>query len=97
MVTNCFVGFYDEDMNYVDRLSRVLLRYTTSVMGFWFDSITSIPWSCLDLQSYLVSSSASILIWPATESKWSRCELKQRRVCIFAAVCWVCEFETDDK
>ena len=33
---------------------QVLRRNVTSVSGFWFDCITSIPWSYLDYAAYLV-------------------------------------------
>ena len=92
VLLNFFVGAYDADMNYVDRFSWVFTRYTTSVMGFWFDSATSIPWSCFDLQSYLVRSSAVVVIsysvqpWPLRICE----QLKRRDVCVAAAMCGVC-------
>ena len=54
IIINFVVGAYDNDSIYVDKFSWVTRRYLLSLTGFWFDSITSIPWSCMDLQSYLV-------------------------------------------
>ena len=41
-------------MSYVDDFSRIVMRNVLSVSGFWFDLITSIPWSYVDLGFYLV-------------------------------------------
>jgi hypothetical protein len=51
-----FVGIYDHELEYVDDWRRVALAYLKSVFGFWFDSVTSIPWSFMDLHFYMVLS-----------------------------------------
>ena len=59
VVLNFFVGVYDSEFNYVDKASWVLRKYLTSPMGFWFDALTSIPWSWIDIHSYLVTDLSS--------------------------------------
>ncbi len=49
-----FLGRYSEDLTYEDDLLVSLQRNLTSVSGFWFDCVTSIPWSYMDLHQYLV-------------------------------------------
>jgi hypothetical protein len=49
-----FTGVYTEDLEYLDDWKTVVVRALKSLSGFWFDTFTSIPWSYLDLQLYLV-------------------------------------------
>ena len=49
-----FVGMYDHQQEYVDDWRRIGLAYFMSASGFWFDSVTSIPWSFMDLHFYMV-------------------------------------------
>jgi hypothetical protein len=49
-----FLGYYEEDMTYQDDFLASLKRNLSSISGFWFDCITSIPWSYMDLHFYLV-------------------------------------------
>ncbi len=53
-----FLGRYSEDLTYEDDLLVSLQRNLTSVSGFWFDCVTSIPWSYMDLHLYLVRCGA---------------------------------------
>jgi hypothetical protein len=43
-------------MTYQDDILVSLRKNLTSVSGFWFDCVTSIPWSYIDLHFYLVRS-----------------------------------------
>ena len=52
-VTQFVLGVYDNG-GYIDSFSVIAWRSVTSVTGFWFDCVTSIPWSCIDLHLYLV-------------------------------------------
>jgi hypothetical protein len=49
-----FLGSYSQDLTYQDNLLMSLKRNLSSVRGFWFDCVTSIPWSYMDLHVYLV-------------------------------------------
>ncbi len=49
-----FLGTYDMDMNYIDDFAWIVKKNLFSFNGFWFDCLTSIPWSCFDLVEYLV-------------------------------------------
>ncbi len=49
-----FLGLYTESLDYIDDLPSVMRMNLTSPWRFWFDCVTSIPWSCMDLHSYLV-------------------------------------------
>jgi hypothetical protein len=42
------------DMTYDDDLISVAKKNVCSASGFWFDCITSIPWSYMDLNFYMV-------------------------------------------
>ena len=55
--TQFFLGYYTQDMSYKDDLSGSIRRNLSSISGFWFDCITSIPWSFMDLHFYLVRAS----------------------------------------
>ncbi len=50
------MGAYDNDLNYVDDWQWVAKQNLLSPTGFWFDAVTSIPWSFLDLHSSSVCS-----------------------------------------
>jgi hypothetical protein len=57
-----FIGVYDSAEKYCDDPLVVATRYLTSLRGFAFDFITSLPWSYFDLNSYqaiLFQSSSS--------------------------------------
>ena len=49
-----FLGYYAHDMTYQDDLVVSVKRNLSSLSGFWFDCVTSIPWSYMDLYFYLV-------------------------------------------
>jgi hypothetical protein len=51
-----FLGTYDTDMNYIDDFAKIVKKNLSSLTGFWFDCVTSIPWSCFDLIQYMVDS-----------------------------------------
>ena len=48
ILLNFFVGYTDEDGVYVDDLGMVARHYLGSFWLFWFDAITSIPFSLID-------------------------------------------------
>ncbi len=48
-LTGCFV---EHNTEYVDSYSRIALRNLTSLKGFWFDCVTSMPWSFMDYYAY---------------------------------------------
>jgi hypothetical protein len=48
------VAVYTEEMEFIDDWGAIALRNLTSFSGFWFDCVTSIPWSFMDLQYYMV-------------------------------------------
>ena len=48
------VGIYDHKLEYVDDWRLVASTYLMSLFGFWFDCVTSIPFSFMDLHFYLV-------------------------------------------
>jgi hypothetical protein len=52
--TQFFIGAFDTDMTYIDDLRRIVRRNLLSLSGFWFDCVTSIPWSYVDVSFYLV-------------------------------------------
>ncbi len=52
------MGAYDNDLNYVDDWKWVAKQNLLSPTGFWFDAVTSIPWSFLDLHSSSVCSTS---------------------------------------
>jgi hypothetical protein len=45
---------YTEDMAYIDNWRLVASKLCMSATGIWFDIVTSIPWSFMDLHSYQV-------------------------------------------
>jgi hypothetical protein len=52
--TQFFLGYYTHDMTYQDDFVTSVKRNLLSVTGFWFDCVTSIPWSYMDMHFYLV-------------------------------------------
>jgi hypothetical protein len=48
------VGSLDIGPDYEDDIRVIALNNLKSLSGFWFDGITSIPWSWMDLQMYTV-------------------------------------------
>ena len=54
MVIHLFTGIINGVENYVDDPMEVLHRKLTSLSGFWFDFVTSLPWSYLDYNALLV-------------------------------------------
>jgi hypothetical protein len=49
-----FLGVTDKSEVYCDDIRLIALRNLTSLGGFWFDLITSIPWSYFDLDALWV-------------------------------------------
>ncbi len=75
-----FLGRYAVNLTYEDDLGASLRRNLTSISGFWFDCVTSIPWSYMDLHQYLVrplwlqrALSAALSLYP-----WPRCSALTR-------------------
>jgi hypothetical protein len=60
MVIHLFTGIINGVENYVDDPMEVLHRKLTSLSGFWFDFVTSLPWSYLDLHAYWVPPRPSV-------------------------------------
>ena len=48
------VGTYGHGQVYEDDVGRVVMNNLSSLTGFWFDCVTSIPWSWLDFATYKV-------------------------------------------
>ena len=48
------IGTFDSTETYCDELRVIVTKYLTTVDGFWFDCITSIPWSFMDFAVYRV-------------------------------------------
>jgi hypothetical protein len=61
-----FLGYYNEEKKYRDSFVMSVRRNLSSVSGFWFDSVTSIPWSYMDMHFYLVRSTSLHLVGWAT-------------------------------
>lgn len=49
-----FIGYYDKNGAYVDEMGLVARKYCKSFTAFWFDIITSLPWTYLDYIALLV-------------------------------------------
>jgi hypothetical protein len=60
-----FVGYHTEDNRYCDDILALARRNLSSLTGFWFDCVTSIPFSFIDLSMYMVPSPARSLTAPA--------------------------------
>jgi hypothetical protein len=54
VILQFFIGTENADMTYNDDILSIARRNLCSLSGFWFDCVTSIPWSYLDLHFYLV-------------------------------------------
>ena len=50
-LTGCFV-----EPDYVDSYARIAMKNLTSLSGFWFDCVTSMPWSYMDSLAYQASA-----------------------------------------
>jgi hypothetical protein len=62
------IGTFDSTETYCDELGTIVTRYLTKFSGFWFDCVTSIPWSFMDL--------AISRVWPMPSQNPSYCESK---------------------
>ena len=51
-------GSMDLSETYCDDFKVISAKYLSSLSGFWFDTLTSIPWSFNDLYAYQVTFSA---------------------------------------
>jgi hypothetical protein len=49
-----FTGSVDMSETYCDNFKVISAQYLASPSGFWFDIITSLPWSFNDLFTYKV-------------------------------------------
>ena len=56
-ISQFFVGYFDANEKYVDSLLAVALKNFSSFSGFWFDLLTSVPWSYFDMTAYQVITS----------------------------------------
>ena len=56
-ISQFFVGYFDANEKYVDSLLAVALKNFSSLSGFWFDLLTSVPWSYFDMTAYQVITS----------------------------------------
>jgi hypothetical protein len=54
IVLQFFTGSVDLSEKYCDNIRVISAVYLSSLSGFWFDCVTSIPWSFNDLYSYQV-------------------------------------------
>jgi hypothetical protein len=61
---------YTEDMMYIDNWRIVAAKLCLSTTGIWFDIMTSIPWSFMDLHSYLVSLPFPLSMHSRTEKRY---------------------------
>mmetsp|Transcript_37941 Transcript_37941/g.100971 ORF Transcript_37941/g.100971 Transcript_37941/m.100971 type:complete len:431 (+) Transcript_37941:34-1326(+) len=52
VIVQFFVGYYNDDGKYVDLLHLVAFNYLSSPLRFWFDAVTSIPFSFIDYRAY---------------------------------------------
>jgi hypothetical protein len=48
------IGTFDSTETYCDEIRVIVTNYITSISGFWFDCVTSVPWSYMDLAVYRV-------------------------------------------
>jgi len=51
------VGYYTSEHEYIDEWRVVAAHVSMSFSSFWFDCVTSIPWSWIDLQVFLTCAS----------------------------------------
>ncbi len=61
---------YTEDLEYVDDWNKVVAKTLRSLSGFWFDTFTSIPWSYLDLQLYMVPTALPSFCFFSVILRW---------------------------
>jgi hypothetical protein len=54
VLTQFFICSFDDSPSLLNDFKLVLIRNCTSISGFWFDCITSIPWSYVDYGAYKV-------------------------------------------
>ena len=54
IILQFFTGVHHEDLSYCDEWKSIALRNLRSVTGFWFDVVTSIPFSYLDIYFHQV-------------------------------------------
>ncbi len=54
VIIQFFMGTLDASDRYCDNLRVIAFKYCASFTGFWFDFVTSLPWSFNDLYSYEV-------------------------------------------
>ena len=55
IILQFFTGVHNEDMSYCDDVRKIALYNLASITGFWFDCVTSIPFSYIDLNSLEVA------------------------------------------
>jgi hypothetical protein len=60
VVVPFFMGTLDVSDTYCDDYRKIAIKYLTSPSGFWFDFLTSLPWSFNDLYTIQVSQSLHI-------------------------------------
>ena len=51
IILQFFTGIHNEDLSYCDDMRKIALYNLSSLTGFWFDCVTSIPFSYMDLYS----------------------------------------------
>ncbi len=56
-------GKFDKNEIYHDNILYIVWERLRSPGEFWFDAVTSIPWSFLDFLSYLVTHSQVCLVY----------------------------------
>jgi hypothetical protein len=54
VILHFFVGFYDNGEKYIDDVKKIFYKSLMALGGFWFDCVTSLPWSFMDLYAYKV-------------------------------------------
>ena len=54
VVVPFFMGKLDVSDTYCDDIREIARNYVTSLTGFWFDFLTSLPWSFNDLYTLQV-------------------------------------------
>jgi hypothetical protein len=64
-----FIGSFEDSPSLLNDFLLVLLRNFTSISGFWFDCITSIPWSFIDFRAYTVRERTQSSTSPESEPR----------------------------
>ncbi len=59
VVVPFFMGTLDTSDTYCDDFRKIAINYLTSLTGFWFDFLTSLPWSLNDLYTIQVALSCT--------------------------------------